>query len=103
MKRNEEDIQIGNLLKEQGYQPNENKWFTPRVLHRLPEPQRSLRWVWWGVCAVAAIICALCWWWTIEQQDQNVLTVRDIVHYAIMGIISLVLLCQSIAVTLQRE
>lgn len=103
MERNEDDIKLGELLKEQGYQTHDNRWFTPRVLNRLPERSQSLRWVWWGICAVAAIICGLCWWWLIDSHDLTVLTVRDLAEYAAMVAVSLVLLWQSIAVALQRE
>lgn len=103
MKRTEEDIQLGALLKEQAYKADDNPWFTPRVLNRLPERRRSLRWAWVGICVVALVVCALCWLWVISSHDYTVVTVRDLTDYAIMTAVSLVLLWQSISVTLSRE
>ena len=99
----EEDIKFEALFKEEGYKAGDNPWFTPRVLNRLPEREHSVRWVWWAICAVAAVICAACWWWLVDTHDYTVLTVRDMVDYAIMSGVTLVLLWQSISVTLSRE
>ena len=99
----EEDIKFEALFKEEGYKAGDNPWFTPRVMNRLPERERSTRWVWWAICAVAAVICAACWWWLVDTRDYTVLTVRDMVDYAIMSAVTLVLLWQSISVTLSRE
>ena len=101
--KTEEDIKLEALLIDEGYHADENPWFTPRLLNRLPARERSVRWVWWAICAVAAVICAACWWWLIDDHDYTVLTVRDMVDYAIMSAVTLVLLWQSISVTFSGE
>ena len=42
MKRTDDDIKLAELLKKDGYQADENEWFTPRVLNRLPEKSEDL-------------------------------------------------------------
>ena len=91
------------MLKEQGHQAPDSPWFTPRVLNRLPERGGSLQRVWWGICAVAMVMCGVCWWWYIDSHDALVVTVRDVLELVAMAAVSLVLLWQAIAVTLQRE
>lgn len=98
-----QDENIKRRLKQESYEAGENSWFTPRVLNRLPEREHSLQHRWWAMCIVAAVACIGCWWWLIQSKDHLVLTVRDIVEYASMGIATMILIWQSIAVTLKRE
>ena len=36
MKHDEDDLQFGQLLKQESYPATDNRWFTRRVLNRLP-------------------------------------------------------------------
>ena len=103
MKRNQEDIQLAQMLKEQSHQAKDNPWFTRRVLNRLPERNHSTRWVWGVVCAIAAVMCVLCWLWMLHDQDFTVLTVRDLTHYAVMIVITLAVMWQGVAAAFQHD
>ncbi len=103
MKRTQEDIKLGQLLKEQSPHAGHNPWFTKRVLNRLPEPRRATRWVWAAVCIVAAVMCAVCWWTMFRDQDFMVITMRDLAHAAVMLAVTGVVLWQGIATALQHD
>ena len=103
MKRNDDDIKLGALLKEQGHQASENPWFTPRVLNRLPQREKRVMGVWLAICAVASVICAVCWFRLFDTLNFAVFTVRDMVDVIIMSIVTLILLWQSLSVTIKRE
>ena len=103
MKRTQDDIQLGRLLKQHSASVGENPWFTPRVLNRLPERPRSSRWRGGVLCTIAIVLCAACWQWLIHSQDFTVLTVRDITHYAAMVAITLAIVWQAIATAIRSD
>ena len=104
MKRTEEDKVWGDLLKQESHQPDENEWFTRRVLNRLPEREhRRLRWVWAVLSVLAFMACTLCWVWLLHDQDRAVITMRDLINFISMGIISLVVLWQTATVAMKME
>ena len=103
MNRNQEDIQFATRLKAEGYQASENQWFTRRVLNQLPERHRSSRWIWGIVCLVAAVLCVGCWLWQFSGQTHGVITVRDLVHYTAIAVITAIALWQGVATALSGE
>lgn len=82
MKRTDDDIKLAELLKKDGYQADENEWFTPRVLNRLPEKPRSSKWL--KVAIYAMVIGGVigCWLWYLHSRDTSVITVRDLLTFA---------------------
>ena len=82
MKRTDNDIKLAELLKKDGYQADENEWFTPRVLNRLPEKPRSSKWQ--KVAIYAMVIGGVigCWLWYLHSRDTSVITVRDLLTFA---------------------
>ena len=104
MKKTEEDIALGKLLKQECHQPEENEWFTPRVVNRLPmKEHRSRRRVWSVISLVALVLCVGCWLWLIAGKDHMVVTVRDITHYVIMGAVTVLALWQVITEAVKME
>jgi len=96
MKQNKQDDRLAQLLKQQAHQPVENEWFTPRVLGKLPEraPRRS----WWPIVLLVAaiVVCAVCWGMVVRDYDYRVLTVRDVVHFIVLVVLTIVVLWQCI-------
>ena len=66
MKRTDDDIKLAELLKKDGYQADENEWFTPRVLNRLPEKPRSSKWLKVAIYAVVIGGVIGCWLWYLH-------------------------------------
>lgn len=94
MKRTEDDEKLARLLQRSSHRETENEWFTPRVLNRLPEKPEKIktnRWVAHVLYALALIVCAGCWVWTFFNSDLTVITVRDLLYFAFMIIITMVL------------
>ncbi|MBQ4367388.1 MAG: hypothetical protein II786_04825 [Muribaculaceae bacterium] len=103
MKREEEDIKLAEMLKQEGHQAETNEWFTPRVLNRLPARSKGGRIMARIVYAVAFIICALCWFSVIKGQDFNVITTRDLINFAALAAVTVVLVAQSVITLVQRD
>ena len=82
MKRTDDDIKLAELLKKDGYQADENEWFTPRVLNRLPEKPRSSKWLKVAIYAVVIGGVIGCWLWYLHSRDTSVITVRDLLTIA---------------------
>jgi len=61
MKRTQEDIEFLKLLQDNSPKPNENPWFTRKVMNRLPY-KRSQATLWvsivgYGICVMLGIAC----------------------------------------------
>lgn len=85
MKKEKDDIELAKLLKENSCQASDNEWFTPCVLHRLPEKRRSVKWLKVIIYAMALAGVVVCWLWYSSKQDSSVVTVRDLLTYACMA------------------
>lgn len=94
MKRDKEDEKLAKMLKQHSAQPEPNEWFTARVVNRLPERRRSLRWLMPLVYLVAFIVClAICLCY-VKTHVQMAVTVRDVFYFAVMFAVTLYLGCQ---------
>lgn len=94
MKKTEEDEKLARLLQRYSHQETGNEWFTPRVLNRLPEKPQNLKtshWVAHLLYALAILVCAGCWLWIYLYSDLSVITVRDVLYFAFMIIVTLIL------------
>lgn len=104
MKRTEEDIALGKLLKQECHQAEENEWFTPRVVNRLPvKEHRRRRRVWSVISLIALVLCIGCWLWLLAGQDRTVFTIRDLTNYIIMGAVTVLALWQVITEAVKFE
>lgn len=91
-KKDNLDIELSKLLKEQSHQETSNEWFTRRVLNKLPAKQdNTARHVGWAFYAAAVLVCAGFWLWMLMFNDMSVITVRDIIYTLIASILTLVL------------
>lgn len=97
MKPNDEDKKLAQVLKQGAHDPGENQWFTRRVLNKLPERQSHGSWATTAVYAIALIACALGWLLMLRGQDFTVITVRDVLYNALMAVVTLTVLWQTIA------
>ena len=97
MKRSEEDEKLARLLKRSSEQAQDNEWFTARVLNRLPPKQpKSYRRVGNVLYLIAILVCAGCWCWLLMCGDFEVITVRHIVNFIILIVISLALIFSTV-------
>lgn len=98
MKRhNDEDEKLARLLRRGSFQAQDNEWFTPRVMNRLPErAPKSHRWVGNVLYLAAIMVCAGCWCWLLMEGDYEVITVRDIVNFVILIVMSLALVFSTV-------
>lgn len=97
MKRTEEDQKLSRLLQHSSFQETENEWFTPRVLHRLPEkPPHGYRWLPVMLYVLAMLVIAACWYGLLWKSDLEVITVRDIVYFVVLIVVTILLLWQAI-------
>ena len=93
----DEDKKLAQVLKQGAHDPGENPWFTRRVLNKLPEKQPRSSWattVLYAFALVASAVCCLVMW---RGQDWGAVTVRDILYNAMMGVVTLTILWQTIA------
>ena len=61
MKRNQEDTKLAELLKKELPKAEKNEYFTPNVLHRLPEKKAPVAWDDCLVYITGIVICVLYW------------------------------------------
>ena len=101
MKHDEDDIQLGQLLKQESYPATDNRWFTRRVLNRLPAC-RHRSWFMTAVYVIVALVCALSWRSMIAGLDGTV-TVRDILYMAIMALVTMYAILSAIATVIRTE
>ncbi|MBR5085725.1 MAG: hypothetical protein IKX31_01815 [Muribaculaceae bacterium] len=103
-KRDKKDIELGKLLKQEAYDAEPNQWFTHRVLHKLPlkKDNTGLRMAWFFYIA-AALICIGYWIWLLFFNDITVITVRDILYFAIAGVVTIALTFSPIVAMFRSE
>ena len=98
-----DDLQLGELLKNEAYPATENRWFTRRVLNRLPARERSRRWIVPLLVAAALLACAACWGFVFSNMCITVITVREVIQVAIMLIATAVVLWQSVVTIVHAD
>lgn len=83
--RDETDLKISKLLKEQQAMPHDNEWFTRKVLNRLP-PRYVVagKWIPVATCAACLLACLAGWAMFIFTRTPGVILVRDVVGVAIL-------------------
>lgn len=93
-----DDKKLAQVLKQGAHDPGENPWFTRRVLNKLPEqkPKTSGSWATTVIYAIALIACAVCWLMMLRGQNWGAVTVRDLLYNAMMGVVTLTVLWQTI-------
>ena len=69
MERNQEDIKLAELLKKELPKAEENEYFTPNVLHRLPEKKAAIAWDDCLVYITGIVICVLYWINLVQGAD----------------------------------
>ncbi len=98
------DQRLAQLLKGQS-QPLEptDRWFTPRVLNRLPE-RRSARYPMLAIVfyALAVLGCALSWVWLMSG-SWSVITVRDCLNALAVMTVTALIVISPFATLLRQE
>lgn len=69
MKRNQEDIKLAELLKKELPKAEKNEYFTPNVLHRLPEKKAPVAWDDCLVYITGIAICVFYWISLVNSAD----------------------------------
>ena len=89
MKKTNDEQRLASLLKSGARQAPENKWFTRRVLNKLPAQNVNFATI-GNLCYAIALIAALvCWILFLRDLDVHVITVRDILHFALLFVLPL--------------
>lgn len=102
--RNNIDNELGKLLKKEGWDAEPNQWFTHRVMHKLPaKKNNSALHFGWLCYIVAALVCVGYWVWTLAFKDSTVITVRDIIYFAIAITVTIMLTLSPIVAMFRRE
>ena len=103
-KRDKKDIELGKLLKQEAYDAEPNQWFTHRVLNKLPmkKDNTGLRMAWFFYIA-AALLCIGYWIWLFFFNDITVITVRDVIYFAVAGIVTIALTMSPIVALFRSE
>ena len=96
-----DDLQLGELLKNEAYPATENRWFTRRVLNRLPASHHR-SWFMTAVYIVVALVCALSWHTMLTSLNGTV-TVRDVLYLAIMAAVTLYAILSAVATVVKTE
>ena len=103
-KRDKKDIELSELLKKESFDAASNQWFTHRVLHKLPmKKNNSALHMAWFFYIAAALLCIGYWIWLFFFNDNTVITVRDILYFAIAGIVTLLLTFSPLVAMFSRE
>lgn len=96
-----DDLQLGELLKNEAYPATENRWFTRRVLNRLPA-RHHRSWFMTVVYIIVALVCALSWHTMLTGLNGTV-TVRDVLYLAIMAAVTLYAILSAVATVVKTE
>lgn len=93
MKRDKNDIKISRILKQSLPEAGHDKWFTRKVLNRLPEKQKHSR-AWVEPCLYFACLlaCFIGWGLFLYSLSPNVLLVKDIVCFGILTVTTTLLI-----------
>lgn len=102
--RDNKDIELGKLLKQEAWEADSNEWFTHRVMHKLPAKKNNsaLHFAW--ICYIAAVlVCAGYWVWALAFNINTVITVRDIIYHVIAIAVTIMLTISPIVAIFRRE
>ncbi len=103
-KLDNKDNELGKLLKQGAWEAEPNQWFTHRVMHKLPaKKNNSALHFGWMCYIVAALVCVGYWVWTLAFNDSTVITVRDIIYFAIAITVTIMLTLSPIVAMFRRE
>ena len=97
----QDDLQLGELLKKEAYPATENRWFTRRVLNRLPASHHR-NWFITAVYIVVAIVCVISWH-TMLTSLSGTVTVRDVLYMVIMAVVTLYAILSAVATMVKSE
>ncbi len=76
------DDELRRMLQEKAIEPDDNPWFTPRVINRLPA-HRPMLWLGIAMHVLAVLILVGCWVWLVNDvSSTHAYTVGDILTYA---------------------
>ena len=102
MNEKEKDIELGQLLKQEGYQTTENRWFTRRVINRLPAERKNQGTI-MAIYAVGALVCGLSWKTLLGGFDDGVVTVRDLIYVVVLAGVTLFAIISAVVMVLRFE
>lgn len=103
MRRDRDDIELGDLLKASQPRAGKNEWFTRKVMNRLPERRRTFGWVRHVVFLLCFVICAISWAYLIVTQNYDVIIVKDVVAFGTLFAATIVLLWQFMQSLFQED
>ena len=88
------DIKLATRLKAGAAKAEDNPWFTPRVLNRLPEKKRNGAGIMGVLCQLLIVmICAVGWVMVLLHDNTGVLTVADITFAAMLVVLTVAMGC----------
>lgn len=99
MKEDFDDIEFKKLFQEQAHKPGENRWFTPRLMNRLPEKESSTFSIEKWAYIIAVALCAICWIGLYHTGYFDTMTVRTLLYVMSMAVVSLFVTIQAIKTT----
>lgn len=98
MKEDFNDIEFKKLFQEKAHKAGENRWFTPRVLNRLPEKSVGSnlfaieKWAY----VIGLLLCVLGWNILFKSGFFDVITVKSLIYIAALAIGSFILTIQTV-------
>lgn len=99
MKEDFDDIEFKQLFQEKAHKPGENRWFTPRLLNRLPEKNQTVsniftieRWAY----VIGLLLCTICWGFLFRSGYFDVITVRTLIYTVALVVGSFALAIQTL-------
>ena len=94
IEKDNNDILIKEFLtKEIPNKPSENPLFTRKVMNRLPDKKQNYNWIENFVYIFCSIICLAGWIYMVVTADLSVITLGEIVKYAVLVCATLGLMC----------
>ena len=97
----EDDLQLGELLKNEAYPATENRWFTRRVLNRLPASHHR-SWFMTAIYVMVALVCVVSWHTMLTGLNGTV-TVRDVLYMVVMAAVTLYAILSAVATVVKTE
>lgn len=97
----EDDLQLRQLLKKEAYPATDNRWFTRRVLNRLPASHHR-SWLMTAVYVIVAVVCVVSWRTMLTGLNGTV-TVRDLLYMAIMAAVTLYAILSAVATLVKTD
>ena len=96
MKETIDDIELRQLLKKSVPEKAENQWFVKKVLNRLPEKTNYYGLAEKLLYVVGSVLCIVYWIYYIDTAHFTVITVRDLMMMGLMGVVTLVVMVQTV-------